>query len=790
MPKGTEENDEKLKEKLNYLGLDLEKIPKVLKEFKPFSFRPSKSYDEISYKVYQYIPITDIQILLTPTDRLTDLNQKYKLSAPISAYLDSKSESNLEKFATFLVMLNDMNIDNIENIEKEQEKIKKLLPYKVKYPNNYIWQIYYSDISNQYFMLVPTNETNNDAFFYLLKKQIECSKSQKKEMIFAPITHQEYSGNYLFQNQITDLENYLWYFTKEWPNIFEVYDSKRQMYLKIIGKTKVYGDIQSDYVITLNTKEEALEWYKLVKALFILTTGLPDNYTFNTHISNKGELEFWYDDKTKIKYNNLTTFIKKQVKEKRGLILSQDKKIEEEKEILQNLKKITEKQTEEFLNKQKQIATFLACKKSFFGKIKYYFGNRKKHLNNIENYKVKNKKTNKKEEAKQDIPIEEEKENYTIEDLIEVCTKLDEKVKNIKNIEMDKKALELKQINLERKIKNANIYLNEIELHKKSIFEFWKFTNKDELPSLNEGEEESTSKEKIEKSFVYEEDIEDLGKKMDEVQRRKLSKNELDSIFAVKQVIASSQILNKTKSKDLTEQEKTKLQKQLDELKAEYKENIELIQIKDFDIFGGISEDQTKVKMLHNQKHREVEKDKFKILNITPNTDLDVFIDNLRNCIKLAKEALAKINVPFEMPVYISKIVNESEISGELLEKDNLNIANLNATQEIYKIANDIKQNQTLDFYTLILPKDFQAIYYTNITQFDNFNQTLPLGMDVSTEVLIDLKKYKLEDKEEKEFRINYQIDEYTNKVIKVHAVKYKVIYKTDKVENKTRENL
>ena len=49
---------------------------------------------------------------------------------------------------------------------------------------------------------------------------------------------------------------------------------------------------------------------------------------------------------------------------------------------------------------------------------------------------------------------------------------------------MDNSALELKNVNLERKIKNANIYLNEIELHKKSIFEFWKFTNKDELPSL------------------------------------------------------------------------------------------------------------------------------------------------------------------------------------------------------------------------------------------------------------------------------------------------------------------
>ena len=52
---------------------------------------------------------------------------------------------------------------------------------------------------------------------------------------------------------------------------------------------------------------------------------------------------------------------------------------------------------------------------------------------------------------------------------------------------------------IERKIKNANIYLNEIDLHKKSIFEFWKFTNKDELPSLNEGEEEE-NKENISKA--------------------------------------------------------------------------------------------------------------------------------------------------------------------------------------------------------------------------------------------------------------------------------------------------
>ena len=121
---------------------------------------------------------------------------------------------------------------------------------------------------------------------------------------------------------------------------------------------------------------------------------------------------------------------------------------------------------------------------------------------------------------------------------MEICTKLEARQKMVKSLKTDEKALELKKINLERKIKNANIYLNEIELHKKSIFEFWKFTNKDELPSLNEGEEEENSnKEKIAKSFNYEEDIENFGKKVDELQRRKLSKNETDSVFAVKNAL-------------------------------------------------------------------------------------------------------------------------------------------------------------------------------------------------------------------------------------------------------------
>ena len=122
---------------------------------------------------------------------------------------------------------------DIKKVEKEQEKLNDQIPNQVKYDGNYTWQIYYSDVSDQYFMLVPTNEYNNSALFYLLKKQIESKKKRKKENIFVPITYQEYSGNYLLKSQITDLENYLWYYTKEWPNIFEVYDKKQKMCIKI-----------------------------------------------------------------------------------------------------------------------------------------------------------------------------------------------------------------------------------------------------------------------------------------------------------------------------------------------------------------------------------------------------------------------------------------------------------------------------------------------------------------------------------------------------------------------------
>ena len=46
MAKSTIDKKENIEEKLEYLGLDLENIPKQLKDFEPLKFRIPKTYEE------------------------------------------------------------------------------------------------------------------------------------------------------------------------------------------------------------------------------------------------------------------------------------------------------------------------------------------------------------------------------------------------------------------------------------------------------------------------------------------------------------------------------------------------------------------------------------------------------------------------------------------------------------------------------------------------------------------------------------------------------------------------
>lgn len=766
MPKTTDENENILENKLKFIGLNLKRLPSFLKDFEPLNFKPTKSHDDINYKIYKYINVLDIEILLTPLDRTADLEQRYKKAEPLCNYLDTKNKKNAEKFETFMEMLDNLNTEDIERLDEEQENLNETIPLKVKYENNYIWQIYYAPESNKYFMLVPTTELTSVALFYLIKKQIESKKNKKKFYIFVPITHMEYSGNLYTSLQITDLENYLWYFTKEWPTIFEIFDKKENSTIRVVGKAKVYDNIVSDYIMNFTQKDECIEKYKLLKALFLLSTSFPNDYSFKTAIGEDGELEFKYNSEV-INYENLPEFIKSQAKERTDEIKNIIKEKAKKEALLKKLKKKIDEQNAEYLEKQKQISTFLECKKTFFGKVKYFLNGRKKK----EVVSIKRKVNN--EEEHEDIQALQkevvtyefvEKKVYTIEDIIEIVTRLDSIRKEYKNIELDVKAAELKTENLTRKIKNAKIYIAEINSHKKSIFEFWKFANKDELPGLNEGELDESENDKIGKIFDVDNDMAELGKKIDEIQRVKLSKNEADALFIFRYCSRTMQILNEVKkNSDLTEKQLKEIEKELKQLKKSFKADFKNINLTEFDVFGNILSNEKDNISINNVRHRESKKDKYRILNISKEITLEDFIDNVRNYLKLIKEVLNKIKTNSNLSIY--------KLSNKKIELENLNIFNINPKNEFKDV--DFSKIKEVYLYKVNIKENTPVAFYTNYVFYDNFNKTLPIGMDISTEILFDTFKSKIKETKHEEFNINVYKDEYTSKVLKVNVIEY-----------------
>lgn len=772
MAKITKETEKTFEENLKYIGLNLNKIPTFLKKYEGLNFRPSKSYDETIYKVYKYVNIKEIEILITPENRITDIKQRYKLASPICEYLDSEKEENIEKFAKFMKLVTTINKDRIEEITKEQEELNDKIPFEVKYPNNFIWQIYYSDYAKKYFMLVATEEQDNNALFYLLKEQIANVRARKPRYIFVPISHMEYTGEFLSKSEIDDIENYLWYFTKEWPNIYEVFDKDNNMFIKIVGETNIYEKMRTTYSITLDTKEKAVELYKLLKAMFILATGAREEYKFVTKLNSDGEIEFWQNN-TKLEYAKLSEYIKLEYLDKIDKLKYEEKEKKELKRKLAKFKNIIEDLTQEYLLRQKQIATFLECKKTFFGRVRYFFKKKKNEEKIIKKPEKREQVEEKKDETLESLYAL--KEQYTIEDLINICTKLEEVKKENTNLTLDLKAIETKEEILSKKLDNAELYIKEIDKHKKSIFEFWKFTSKDEMQTLAEADEqEENEKTRMKKYFDYDADLENLGIKMDELQRRKLSKNETDAMFAIKYVPNSFSEVEKNENieEDLEEQEdkktkkkkETALEKDLNELKKEYQNDIEIINAKDFDIFGGLVEDKTKIKAINNVKHREIEKDKYKVLNVNLDTDIEAYKESINSYLKLIKEALNKISSPYDMSVYA--LNTKKSIDG-------IHIFDINPKNAIERELRSKKSKLIL--CKINIKENTPAVFYTNIMFYDNFNKTLPVGMNLSTEILLDTNKLNLKFVKEDSFYVNYKMDEFDFNTKEIVVYEYEV---------------
>ena len=704
-----------LTEILDYIGLDLEKTNKNL-ECKKSEFNISKSYDNaILYRKYKMISIKDIDILIGMSDRTTDIKERFTLAKPINNFIK-------EDRAYFENLLKLAKIDDIKNVEKMQQEFSKHIPYFIKYEKNYLWQIYYSSENKKYFMLFPAREEGeSSALFYLIKKKLENSD----EKIYVPICKEETSESLLIKQEQTDIENYIWLFTKEWPNIYETeIDNTKKIY--IIGKARIDDSFESKYRIEIKSKEEAENEYTLLKALFILST--QTHYKFNQVVDEQGRLRLEYDNEI-IQIENLSEFISKQVIYQRGRAENVEKQIKKDKDLLASLKQDIKELNDIYMSQEKQIVMFLNCKKSIFKRIKFYL----KKPSKIATFKEKKKVEEKIEEVvKEEISSSEA---YTLSDLINVCKENSKIEEEYKNLKADIFAIKNKKINLEKKVKNAKKYLDEIENHKKSLMEFWKFAKKDENLAIEQAEENYVQNE-IDIKLNLDEDFQQFAEKADILQRQKLSTDEINSLFVC------NYVLNSINAVLLGKDEKA-LNDDLKKLKKEYTEN------KKVQIFGDIEEDYTKIKNLNNKKHRENKKNIYSVLKINDKTSLEDYKNIIENLVRLLNEAYKKITAIVSFPVYYA-INNENEYVLAQIDPKKLEL-------------NSIKEKT---IYKKEIKRDDNVLYFSNIVYYDNYNKTLPAGMDESTNVLIKTNENKVE--KEKQINILQEEDLFNIKIAKI----------------------
>lgn len=737
------ETNENIDNKLKYIGLDLDTTPEKIAKNANVNFRVKRNYDEKSYKVYKYINVDDIAILLSPTHRSSDYTEKYAKALPLAAYLNPVDEEDMARYTSFINMIQNVSIDDIEKIEKEQQKYRKSIPNGITYQKDYLWQIYYAEDTKRYFMLFPTKENELETLFYIIKKQLE----NTNEKIYVPICYATYSHKMLYDSEIADVENYLCFFTKDWPLIHEVYDTDGNLSMQILGRTNIYDNIKSEYKIVLKSQDEARNFYQLLKAVFILETQLSHYYKFKIKIDKNGGLHFYHAD-GEITFENLPDIIKREyLQGVENITKTKEVKIKLTKE-LKLLKKQANELDQEYYEREKQIAIYLECKKTFFGKIKYFL-----KYKNVKSLRELATKVEKKEESsggtlkyfeKMDI-----KEHYNLETLIKLYENLDSEYNDIRDLEQDIGAMKKRIEMMSLKIESANKYIKDIDEHKKSIFEFWRFTKRDEIKQLDAGEEERNErkKTKIKKAFNFESDFEDLGKQFDKAERDMLSRTETNSVY-----IFTTKILEDI---NLILNHKEIPQAHLDSLKEELEnEN----KIKTVDIFGSIAESQEKIKTLGNIRHRENEKNKFAILGLKENTTLKEYKSILEEIIEEVENTVNKFKTNIDIPVYMV---------GSIKEK--YNIFYLDPEMALKK-ATKSKEN----LYKFNLSEGTNCVPLCNIMYYNNDNGTLPLGMMVSSGVLLNINDLNLKSETVEE---NYKVEFNPNetKATELNIYKYDV---------------
>ena len=176
-------------------------------------------------------------------------------------------------------------------------------------------------------------------------------------------------------------------------------------------------------------------------------------------------------------------------------------------------------------------------------------------------------------------------------------------------------------------------------------------------------------------------------------------------------------------------------------------------------------QDSSKVSKINNQKHRELAKDKFAILDINKNTEQIGYKLTLKKQIENIKTALEKVVISEALPVY-------KAIQDNLLDDKQINVFDINPEAEMKET---IQQKEAkINFYKINLKQGTNAVSFTNCIFYDNQNRTLPIGQDLSTKILVDVSKLNMELKEKNSFKMvdfEGQDEDFSNIKIKTITV-------------------
>ena len=124
----------------------------------------------------------------------------------------------------------------------------------------------------------------------------------------------------------------------------------------------------------------------------------------------------------------------------------------------------------------------------------------------------------------------------------------------------------------------------------------------------------------------------------------------------------------------------------------------------------------------------------------------------LVDAVKDIRRALKKVNIEEEMYVYRATN-NKVTFSG-------LQMFNLSEEDELNKCFKEYSKSDKIYLYRLKLSKGANLIGISNIILYNNKNMTLPVGMQESNKVLLDINEIDLKEKSTSKLNVKYMENE------------------------------